>query len=127
MERVSLLLPLLLATLVTEAQFVHKGEVEGVEMAYRWHHPVGKPSQLLLKLKNNTAEDRQVDLIIDLYYQGRTMESLVADTCIKAGATMNGRLNGLYFIPTRLTTEQIRSGDAEAELTRSEVTKSQCP
>jgi hypothetical protein len=40
---------------------------------------------------------------------------------------MNGKLNGIYFIPTRLTTEQIKSGDATAELTRSKVENGTCP
>jgi len=40
---------------------------------------------------------------------------------------MNGKLNGIYFVPTRLSTEQIKSGDAEAELTRTVITTSACP
>ncbi|HNR54099.1 MAG TPA: hypothetical protein PKJ19_02955 [Flavobacteriales bacterium] len=124
-----LLLLLLVPPLQVAAQkgFIHKGEREGVEMAYRWNHPVGKPSELILKLKNTTQEDRHVSLVIDLYYQGLTVEVLEADTCIKAGRTLNGKLNGIYFIPQRLSSEQIKSGDAEAELTRSEVTPETCP
>ena len=78
-------------------------------------------------MKNTTQEDRHVSLVIDLYYQGLTVEVLEADTCIKAGRTLNGNLNGIYFIPQRLSSEQIKSGDAEAELTRSEVTPETCP
>lgn len=124
-----LLLLLLVPPLQVAAQkgFIQKGEREGVEMAYRWNHPVGKPSELILKLKNTTQEDRHVSLVIDLYYQGLTVEVLEADTCIKAGRTLNGKLNGIYFIPQRLSSEQIKSGDAEAELTRSEVTPETCP
>lgn len=120
---------LLLFPLAAQAQgkFVHKGERDGVEMAYRWNHPIGKPSELVLKLKNTTDEDRRVSLVIDLYYQGRTVEVLEADTCLKAGHTMNGKLNGVYFIPTSLTTEQIRSGDAEAEFTQSLIEPAICP
>lgn len=120
---------LLLIPMAAQAQgkFVQKGERDGVEMGYRWNHPAGKPSELLLKLKNTTDEDRRISLVIDLYYQGRTVEVLEADTCIKAGRTMNGKLNGVYFVPTSLTTEQIRSGDAEAELTRSLIEPAICP
>lgn len=110
-----------------QSKFIHKGERNGVEMAYRWNHPVGKPSELLLKLKNNSEEDKRVDLVIDLYFQGLTVESFEADTCIRAGATLNGKLNGIYFVPSRLTSEQIKSGDAEAEITRSEVEPTTCP
>ncbi|MBK6371646.1 MAG: hypothetical protein IPF64_18025 [Flavobacteriales bacterium] len=49
------------------------------------------------------------------------------DTCIRAGRTMNGKLNGVYFIPTRLTTEQIKSGDAVAEMHGRINGKSICP
>jgi hypothetical protein len=99
---------------------------DGVELAYRWNHPPGKPSELLVRMKNTAAEDRSVHLVIDLAYQGRTVESLTADTCIRAGQTLNGKLNGIYFVPTTLTTEQIKSGDADAELTRSEVGRTAC-
>jgi len=127
MRRLALLLTLLMLAAALHAQFVQKGTVEGVEIAYRWNHPIGKPSELLLKLKNTATEDKQLELVIDLYYQGLTVESLEADTCIKAGQTMNGKLNGIYFVPTRLSTEQIKSGDAEAELTRTVITTSACP
>jgi len=126
--RCLLLLPFLFSPDASaQSRFIHKGELNGVEMAYRWNHPTGKPSELLLKLRNTTNEDRRVSLVIDLYYQGHTVEVLEADTCIKAGRTMNGRLNGIYFVPTRLTPEQIGSGDAEAELTRSLVEPAICP
>lgn len=126
--RRSLTFLLLLPTgLSAQTKFIHKGEQNGVEMAYRWNHPLGKPSELLLKLKNTSAEDKRVDLVIDLSYQGLTLESFGADTCIKSGATLNGKLNGIYFIPTRLTTEQLKSGDAEAELTRTVVEPATCP
>ena len=122
-----LLLFLLPAALQAQSKFIHKGERNGVAMAYRWNHPIGKLSELHLRLKNTGAEDRHVDIAIDLYYQGRTVETFTADTCIKAGQTLNGKLNGIYFVPTQLTTEQIKSGDAEAEMTRSEVEPATCP
>lgn len=121
-----LLLYALLVAGCSAPQYLHKGMHEGVELAYRWNHPVGKPSELLVRMKNTTTADREVHLTIDLYYQGRTVETLTADTCIKAGRTMNGKLNGLYFVPAQLTTEQIRSGDATAEMTRTEVTAATC-
>ena len=127
MRRLLLLLFVLPPALHAQSKFIQKGEQNGVEMAYRWNHPVGKPSELLLKLKNNSQEDKHVDLVIDLYYQGLTVESFEADTCIKAGQAMNGKLNGIYFVPERVTTEQIKSGDAEAELTRTVINTAACP
>ena len=108
-------------------QYIQKGTHNGVEVAYRWNHPAGKPSELLLLLKNTAAEDRQVNVVLDLYYQGRTIETLEADTCIKAGQTMNGRLNGIYFIPERLSTAQIKDGSAEVEMTRTLIEAATCP
>lgn len=107
-------------------QYLHKGVYDGVELAYRWNHPTGKPSELLVRMENTATTDREVHLAIDLYYQGRTVETFTADTCIKAGRTMNGKLNGIYFVPAQLTTEQIKSGDAVAEMTRSEVAAGTC-
>ena len=108
------------------SQFVQKGVMDGVEVAYRWNHPAGKPSELLLKLKNTDTEDRRIHMIVDLYYQGRTVETLIADTCIRSGQTLNGKLNGIYFRPEQLTTEQIKSGDAQAEVTKTEVSTGSC-
>jgi len=100
-------------------QFIQKGTHNGVEVAYRWNHPTGKPSELLLRLKNTAAEDKHVNVVLDLYYQGRTLEMLEADTCIRAGQTLNGKLNGIYFVPQHLTTAQIKDGSAEVEMTRT--------
>jgi hypothetical protein len=125
MKRHLALLALLMAGCAAP-QYLHKGVHDGVELAYRWNHPPGKPSELLVRMRNTTEADREVHLTIDLYYQGRTVETLTADTCIKAGRTMNGKLNGIYFVPTRLTTEQIKSGDAVAEMTRTEVVAATC-
>ena len=65
--------------------------------------------------------------MIDLYYQGRTVETLHADTCIRTGQTLNGKFNGIYFIPERLTTGQIKSGDGAVEITRTTIAPSACP
>ena len=43
-----LLLPVLVSA---QHEYIHKGEQNGVEMAYRWKHPIGKPSELHLRLK----------------------------------------------------------------------------
>lgn len=108
-------------------QYVYKGVHDGVELSYRWSHPVGKSSELLLKLVNTAQEDKQLSIVLDLYYQGRTVETFEADTCIRVGQTMNGKLNGLYFIPQKLTTEQIKSGDGTVEMTRTTVDPAACP
>jgi predicted RecA/RadA family phage recombinase len=108
-------------------QYLAKGTHDGVEVAYRWSHPANKPSELLLRLKNTTENDKQIELVIDVAYQGRTVESLSADTCIKAGQELNGKLNGIYFIPTRVTTQQIKDGGVDVDLTRTTVAPCERP
>ncbi len=106
--------------------YLYKGVHEGVEVSYRWAHPTGKPSELLLKLVNTAEVDKRVELVIDLYHQGRTVETLSADTCIRMGQTLNGKFNGIYFIPERLTTEQIKSPDTSVEMTRTGISDDTC-
>lgn len=126
MKQFALLSILLLASCAMP-QYVSKGTQNGVEIAYRWNHPVGKPSELWLRLKNTTEQDKHLNLGIDLYYQGRTVEMFEADTCVRAGQLLNGKLNGIYFIPERLTTSQIKDGSAEVETTRTLIETAGCP
>ncbi|MCB0818537.1 MAG: hypothetical protein KDB77_13585, partial [Flavobacteriales bacterium] len=55
--------------------YVYKGVQDGIEVSYRWNHPASRPSELLLKLENTTGADKGVSLDLDLYYQGRTVET----------------------------------------------------
>lgn len=125
--RTALLLAGLLFSATSAAQYEPKGTHDGVEIAYRWRHPKGKPSELQLRLKNITTADKRVSLGIDLYYQGFTVETFEADTCLRGGQQVTGRLNGFYFIPQRLTTAQIKDGGAEVEITRTLVIDEPCP
>jgi hypothetical protein len=118
---------LLVLTGCASKEYLYKGSHEGVDISYRWNHPAGKPSELLLKLENTTSEDKRVDLVIDLYYQGRTVETLRADTCIRVGQTLNGKLNGIYFVPERLSTAQIKDGSSQVELTNTVIEPAKCP
>lgn len=118
-----LLLPLLLlAAGCTPTQYLHKGTYDGIDVSYRWNHPTGKPSELLLRLENTTDNALRIDLEIDLTFQGRTVETFNADTCMRAGQVLNGKLNGIYFIPQQVTTEQIRTGGTDLGLGRTTVT-----
>lgn len=40
--------------------YVSKGTYQGVEIAYLWKHPAEKPSELWLRLKNLSDQDRKV-------------------------------------------------------------------
>ncbi len=126
MKNFTAIIALVFASGCSSTQYLYKGQHEGVDISYRWNHPKGKPSELLLKLTNTAAEDKQVDLSIDLYIQGRTVETLQADTCIRAGQTMNGKINGIYFVPERLTTAHIKEGGTQVEMTNTGVTSAIC-
>lgn len=126
MKPASLFTAVLMLASCATTQYIEKGTQDGIAIAYRWNHRPNKPSELLLRLKNTSGMDKTVSLAIDLYYQGRTVEAFEADTCLRPGMMVMGRLNGFYFIPERLTTEQIRNGGAEVEVTRTTVTSNPC-
>ncbi len=112
---------LLLAMLALPAckmpQYVQAGTKNDVAVDYRWNVPPDKPAELLLRLKNSGTSAQRIHIGLDLYYQGFTVEELTADTCIPAGRTFNGKLNGIYFIPKRITPEQASSPDTKVALT----------
>lgn len=118
---------LLLLSSCAGSKFIEKGIYDGIEVAYRWSHPPNRPSELQLRLRNVSGADKRVSLGLDLYYQGRTVETFEADTCMRPGQLLLGRLNGFYFIPQKLTTEQIKDGGAQVEATRTEVSSEPCP
>ena len=123
----ALVLCLLLAPPAAAQKFTSKGQEEGIAIGYRWLHPVGRPSELLLRLENTTTDDRQLSLELALSHQGFTVETMHADTCMKAGSKLVGKLNGFWFRPTELTTEQIKSGAVDVELARAVVMVRPCP
>lgn len=102
-------------------QFIQSGQQDGVNVSYRWNHRPGKPSELLLKIVNEAPGDRQLHIGLDLYHQAFTVEQFTADTCIPAGRTFNGKLNGIYFIPQQLTAQQAAGPDTRVELTEFSV------
>lgn len=109
-------------------RFTMAGERDGVAVSYRWNHPPGKPGELLLKLSNQSSVAQQVQVSLDLSFQAFTVEQFTADTCIPAGRTFNGKLNGIYFIPRELTPEQAASPYTRVQLATFHVTAlDQCP
>jgi hypothetical protein len=121
----SLFVILLLAA-CSSPQYLHKAVHDGVEISYYWKHQKEKPSELILRMTNVSEEDKRVSLVIDLYSQGKTVETLQADTCIKVGQSLNGKLNGVYFVPEKVTTQQINNGEVQIEMTRTFVEPLSC-
>ena len=122
---------LLLSTLVlgcAAPKFIQAGQEDDVSVSYRWNHRAGKPSELLLKIVNASSSPQRMHLGLDLYYQAFTVEQFTVDTCIPAGRTFNGKLNGNYFVTQKLTPEQAASPDTKVELTGYSVERSvSCP
>lgn len=98
-------------------QFIQAGQKNDVAVSYRWSTKTEGPAELLLKIVNHGTSAQQLHLGLDLYYQGFTVEEFSADTCIPAGRTYNGKLNGLYFTSGKLTREQATGPDAKVDLT----------
>lgn len=126
MKTLATLLPVIALAACAPPKSIYKGVHDGVEIAYRWNHPPGKPSELLLKLSNTTPGDKRIELAIDLFVEGRTVETLQADTCIRTGQTLNGKLNGFWFVPEHVPTERIRNGSAAVEVTRTRIEEESC-
>lgn len=121
------LLPLLLLG-CKAPQFMQAGQKDHVSVSYRWNNKPGKPTELLLKIVNSGDSAQQLHMGLDLYYQGFTVEQFSADTCIPAGRTFNGKLNGIYFLPKQITAEQAASPDTKVELTEfTTETIDKCP
>lgn len=124
----TLLLMALLMSACAMPQYIQGGEKDGVAVSYRWNHPAKGPSELLLKIANPGPSAQHVQIVLDLAHQGRTVETLSADTCIPAGRTFNGKLNGIYFIPEHLTSEQAASPETHVTVSLLEASRTtKCP
>lgn len=117
---------LLLAAGCAAPKIMHKENFEGVDISYHWKHSKSKPSELILRIDNKSLEDRRVSIVLDLSYQGKTVETLLADTCIRVGQSLNGKLNGIYFVPEQVTAAQIKSGDVLIDMSRTFVEPLTC-
>ncbi len=126
MKGSKIVLMALLFSACSAPKYIHEGEHEGVGLAYYWKHDKEKPIELILRMENTSLEDKRVSLVIDLYHTGRTVETLQADTCIRVGKTLNGKLNGIYFVPEQVTAEQVRNGEIQIEMTRTFVEPLPC-
>lgn len=128
MKKHLLFLAPLIALGCAAPQFIQADQKDDVSVSYRWNHRPGKPSELLLKIVNAGTSSQQLHLGLDLYFQSFTVEQLSADTCIPAGRTFNGKLNGIYFIPQKLTPEQAASPDTKVALTEFTLERTgSCP
>jgi hypothetical protein len=124
--KVSILFIAVLLFACSTPQYLHKEVHDGVEIAYFWKHGENAPSELIMRMDNVSQEDRRVSLVIDLYHQGKTVETLQADTCIRVGQSLNGKLNGIFFVPEVVTADQIRNNEIMVEMTRTFIEPLPC-
>lgn len=107
-------------TLSAQDTYTTKTSNDLIDIQAKWKYPVKKgveqPAELLLKVVNSS--DKLVSLTFDLEFSIgiQTAETFHVDTCVKAGKTMNGKLNGLYFVSGSLSNAQLKSDDFDWEI-----------
>jgi hypothetical protein len=101
-------------------------KVKGVEISTKWLSPSkmkrDAPLQLLIKAENTNDYNVDLSLSVALYLDGILEEqSAPSSIPIKAGKTLQGKLNGLFFESDKLSNEQIRSDKFDYEILDIEV------
>ncbi len=101
---------------------------DGLDIATKWAKAkdtdgVKKPA-LLLGIENTNAFAVEFSFEILFYYEGLLRETASIDTnCLDGLKSSIGKLNGIYFIPSKFTPEQLESSDFSFELAEIEVGK----
>jgi hypothetical protein len=96
-------------------------KVDGVQLSTKWV-PASKfkknsPLQLLIKAENKNAFEVELALSVALYLDGILEEqSGISELTLRAGKSLQGKLNGLFFESDRLSNEQIKSDKFEFEI-----------
>jgi hypothetical protein len=76
-----------------------------------------KRSALLISVVNNEKKAREYSFDILFYYEGILRETGVIETnCIDGLKSKVGRLSGTYFIPSKLSDEQLQAPDFGFEI-----------
>lgn len=107
-------------------------KTEGVTFGYKWAEAKNEEGEkvpaLLLEVRNENAHDILYNLSVDFYYEGILRESGPLESCVPAGRTRKGKLNGVYLLSENFTSEQIEGSDFKLELNDIEVEMTEkCP
>jgi hypothetical protein len=101
---------------------------EGLKIGTKWAKAKDengeKKSALLLALDNTNEYATSFTIEIRMYYEGILRETgTIENMCLPAQKSSIGKLNGLYFIPEKFTSEQLKSSDFNLELDLLSITK----
>lgn len=90
-------------------------KIEGVQFGYKWAEAKNdegeKAPAVLLLVDNQNTSDIHYSLSLDLYYEGLLRETADLSYCVPALKARKGKLNGVYLISEKFTSEQIKSID----------------
>lgn len=103
----------LMLSLSAQDKYTEKISTEDVAIQFKWKYPmtggVAGPAELLLKVKNKNDDAISISFEVAYTMNIRTVATFAVDTCIKAKKTINGKMNGLYFIAPDLTNDELMS------------------
>lgn len=112
------------------AQFGYKQYtlVNGVDISYKYGTATNdkgeKVPALMLKVKNSNDYAVEYSYSIDMYYEGILKQTTGKDThCAKPHSTSMGKLNGVYYLLSDFTQEQVDKGDFEMKINDISVKK----
>lgn len=95
-------------------------KVEDVTFAYKWGEANNEEGEkvpaMLLFVGNENSSDIHYRLNVDFYYEGILRESGALSHCVPSGKTRKGKLNGVYLVSEKFTSDQINSSDFKVEL-----------
>src|SRR6056297_3294243 len=95
-------------------------QVDNVTFAYKWGQAKNEAGEkvpaMMLFVGNENTSDIHYQLNVDFYYEGILRESGALSHCVQTGKARKGKLNGVYLISEKFTSDQINSSDFKVEL-----------
>jgi hypothetical protein len=104
--------------------------VNGLILSTKWgkakNEAGEKKPALLMKIENTNDHPVDFSFAINFYYEGILRENgKIENQCLEGLKSAVGKLNGVYFIPTKFSPDQLKSSDFEFTLESIEVVKSE--
>lgn len=100
-------------------------KVDGVQFGHKWAEAKNEEGEkvpaVLLLVDNQNANAIHYSLSVDLYYEGLLRESADLSYCVPALKARKGKLNGVYLISEKFTSDQIKSSDFLLEFNEIKV------
>jgi len=133
MKKLFLLLGLTLAlTFQGVAQFGYDEYIrkDGLKISTKWSKAKNEEGEkkpaLLFAIENVNEYDVEYSFEILFYYEGLLKENgAIEAECLQGMKSQIGKLNGIYFIPEKFTTQQLKSSDFNFEIESLMVEKTE--